>query len=490
MKKYLTMALVGVVMLGASSAAYANVCAFDNVPSATLLFPFVAYNYTEEAEGPNTFFSVTNTSSEATIAHVTLWTDFSLPILDFNILLTGYDVQVLNIRDILQGGDLPVTVLAGHTTDEGIIDQGPVSENNPISPYDLVNPDTPEPTLVLAQAGRCDDDDLGYPGDYGEGVIDNNTLGYFEGLLKASQTLPRFYSNCDGGQYDNPGLPSTFLDRTEDDDSWMYITVDVVDDCNLFFPDEVEYWSGDRVRFDNVLIGDVQWVNNTDRFSEASNAVHLEANVNLDFITTETVPLRGASFYHRYNFLADLRDYREPLPSAWAFRYTNSEDLGLATYIRAFKASTLSAEGLLDLEFGDGDLFNAPTEMTALNCLAYTYYAWDEDENVTTTELPPWSGGPGNERAFLNLLPLETQEIPVADFQLDFDNGWMLFVWPPSNVLPDAPYTDWWQTWMGVKFVLEGSYSAFMEGAVMANYACFEDQVLPNLGWNDSGQFE
>ena len=47
MKKYLTMALVGVVMLGASSAAYANVCAFDNVPSATLLFPFVAYNYAE-----------------------------------------------------------------------------------------------------------------------------------------------------------------------------------------------------------------------------------------------------------------------------------------------------------------------------------------------------------------------------------------------------------------------------------------------------------
>ena len=148
MKKYLTMALVGAVMLGAGSVAFANVCAFDAAPAATLLYPFVAYNYSEGASGVNTLFSVTNTSSEAQIVHVTLWTDFSVAILDFNILLTGYDVQTMDIRTILANGQLPVTTIGNHTDDEGIFDDGPVSSANQYSPGDPNNPDDPEPTTA------------------------------------------------------------------------------------------------------------------------------------------------------------------------------------------------------------------------------------------------------------------------------------------------------------------------------------------------------
>jgi len=45
MKKFLTVALAGVVMLGIGSATFANICAFDPVPAATLLFPFVVFDY-------------------------------------------------------------------------------------------------------------------------------------------------------------------------------------------------------------------------------------------------------------------------------------------------------------------------------------------------------------------------------------------------------------------------------------------------------------
>ena len=38
------------------------------------------------------------------IAHVTLWTDWSFPVLDFNIFLTGYDVQAINLYDIIVRG--------------------------------------------------------------------------------------------------------------------------------------------------------------------------------------------------------------------------------------------------------------------------------------------------------------------------------------------------------------------------------------------------
>ena len=97
MKYFLTMALVSAVILGVSTVASANVCAFDAVPAATLLFPFVEYDYAGGGVGGTTLISITNFSSEAQVVHLTLWTDYSLAILDFNILLTGYDVQTINI---------------------------------------------------------------------------------------------------------------------------------------------------------------------------------------------------------------------------------------------------------------------------------------------------------------------------------------------------------------------------------------------------------
>ena len=40
-----------------------------------------------------TLFTITNVTRLPQIAHVTVWTDWSFPVLDFNIFLTGYDVQ-------------------------------------------------------------------------------------------------------------------------------------------------------------------------------------------------------------------------------------------------------------------------------------------------------------------------------------------------------------------------------------------------------------
>ncbi len=60
MKKFLTLAMVVGLAIGATSAVYANVCAFDAVPSATLLFPFVAFDYNNPMHGNNTLFAITN----------------------------------------------------------------------------------------------------------------------------------------------------------------------------------------------------------------------------------------------------------------------------------------------------------------------------------------------------------------------------------------------------------------------------------------------
>ena len=65
MKRFLILAAVGVLALGLSSTASANYCSFDAVPSATLLFPFVAFDYDAGTAGQTTLMTIVNTSSEA-----------------------------------------------------------------------------------------------------------------------------------------------------------------------------------------------------------------------------------------------------------------------------------------------------------------------------------------------------------------------------------------------------------------------------------------
>ncbi len=69
----------------------------------------------------------------------------------------------------------------------------------------------------------------------------------------------------------------------------------------------------------------------------------------------------------------------------------------IGTSFLAWKGST-SYEKPYDLE-ATGASAVAPDELIATNCLAYTYYAWDEDENVVTVTTPA----------------VEINQLPLAD---------------------------------------------------------------------------
>ena len=483
MKRFVTFALVSALVLGASSIVYANVCAFDAVPAATILFPFVSLDYNNPAGGQSTTFSITNVSAEAQVVHVTVWTDFSAAILDFNILLTGYDVISMNIRDIFVNGQLPVTTYAAHDDDEGVSPNGPVSYANTASNAFWVNPgmDFPEPTNAVGS--RCDTTNSSYPGLYDD-PIPPGFLGLFQGYLQVSQMVDREHSNdCDKPFADPYALSPTpeWAARDTSGPTWMYITADVVENCNKLFPDAPGYFLSE-VRFDNVLIGDSFWTSVADRYSEASNAVHLEASMYLDSVVTHTDAGLPISFYYRYSQLLDgVSDYREPLPTAWAFRYLGWGNPVLGTDIRVWKGST-EFSWTNDLE-RTGTSKVSPDTLVASNCHAYTYYAWDEEEMVTTVDQVPWSM-PGGESVIPNLIPLETQEVSVDQFNAPGEYGWMLFVWPASNYFGAGAgfEDDYYQTWMGVRYNAFGDWSAAMDGAVMANFNCFSDQVLPTIG--------
>ena len=497
MKRFVTLALVGALVLGASSFVYANVCAFDAAPAATLLFPFVTLDYDNaQAGGVSTTFSITNVSAEAQIVHVTVWSDFSSAVLDFNILLTGYDVIAMNIKDILVAGQLPITLWEAHTADpeiEGVFPNGPVSPENVIGNGTWLTGLMDEPQATNALGDRCSPtgpNGGSYPGLYVT-KIPASYLSLFKDYLQASQTADKWHSDDCVQPYSDTAYvlePEPYwVTRDTTYPTNMYITADVVTNCNKQFPDQLSYWQGEA-RYDNVLIGDVLYTSDADNLSEALNAVHLEADMELGNVAT-TDPSSGQpiSFYHRYtaDVLDTVSDYREPLPTAWAFRYLGAGLSTIGTDVRVFKGST-DYYWTYDLERGD-PLFQ-PDDLYASNCHAYTYYAWDEDEIVVTTTSIPWSGGFG-EDVVPNLIPLETQSVPVDQFDTPGAFGWMLFVWPASNYPADftgTDFDDYYQTWMSVRYQAYDKWSAALDGAVMANFNCVSDQILPNIGINYS----
>jgi len=201
MRKFFTLALVGALALGVSSVAYANFCAFDPVPAATLLFPFVAFDYNNPVSGTTTLFAITNTSSEAQVVHITIWTDYSDPVLDYNIVLSGYDIVTQNIRDILYFGDLPNTGTSGDllvSGDDPFAD-GPVNEIVYTFPF----LDPPEGTNALANASnRCRSSDPYYP-DYPP--IPQGTLDQLRAFLQLSQSGTKLHDDCAGTTADCGG---------------------------------------------------------------------------------------------------------------------------------------------------------------------------------------------------------------------------------------------------------------------------------------------
>src|SRR4051812_13437672 len=230
MKKLLAFALFTfLITLSASAGVRDNddTCDIIIAPAATLLLPYFEIDLDNNA-GQTTLFTITNVSRYSQIAHVTLWTDFGVPVLDFNIFLTGYEVQAINLKEILTTG----TVASSKGT-------GPTAAQSPLG------------TLGSAPS-------LTAPANGGPGYTNPN----FKAAI-----------NCDS----NPGvIPQSLiaLIRTEltkgtrPDCSFAggahqhaigYVTIDLVGTCTNRSPTVPLYYTTDLL-FDNVLIGDYQQV--------------------------------------------------------------------------------------------------------------------------------------------------------------------------------------------------------------------------------------
>ena len=404
MKKLFLLGLVGLV--GLSGASVAAIGTIDAVPAATLLLPYFEVD-TNAADGVNTLFSINNASATAVLAHVTVWSDQSVPVLDFDVYLTGYDVQSISMRDILVNGNLPVTASAGQdTAGDTISPKGPVSQD-----INFASCTTLPYTNPKVSAG-----------------FRAHLNAWLQG--NASPTT----GNCAGS-------------KTKDGVLRGYVTVDTVNACNLFFPSDYAFYFP-FLTFQNVLWGDYFIVNPEQNFADGDTLVHIEAGTVNDFLAGDH------TFYGRYNG-ATATDRREPLATTWASRYLNGGAFTGGTDLIVWREANAAASGYSCTLQGPASWY--PLESTQI-------VIFDEEEQPVTSEDCP-SGDPTCEQTIV--IPNETQRVDVAtDLLAPFDFGWIYL----NLQHPDTAYADpYAQSWVSPVMDAEGRFSVGFSGIQLDN---------------------
>jgi hypothetical protein len=312
MKKLMALTLFSLLAtVSASAAAPDNdaSCDIKVGPAATLLLPYfeVDVGFNPQPTDQTTLFTITNVSRYSQIAHVTLWTDWAFPVLNFNVFLAGYDVQSINLRDILVSGI--VASPAG---------TGPTTTKSPLG--GLTSP---------ANGGP------GYTNPNFKAVIDCDAL---PGIIQ--RTLMLAVRNALTTGVYNPGGSASCPNPVGGvhANAIGYATIDLVGSCTSRLPSDPLYYTTDLL-FDNVLIGDYQQLG---PHPEGTSATSFDAAGN-PMVHIRAIPEGGAAgsivatelpytFYDRYTPATNrILDRRQPLPSTFAARFIQGGVAAFAT---------------------------------------------------------------------------------------------------------------------------------------------------------------
>jgi len=485
MRKTIILALA-VALVG--GMAYANFGALDNVPAATLLVPYIVVDTnadgTPNPAGYTTLTVVTNVSSIKQIIHVTVWSADSQPVIDFDEVLSGYDVWSINWRDLMNG-DFGAfdTGATGGFWDDTIADAAPTPWGPSVNIYLNDVPDMP----------IADDTDFPYPATTKACGFPWGDQSGFAGQIQAELAAPLIPWPNQDTDCDSDTSATGFDDGAEIHNwhGWLgslgaqpvffYATIDSVYGCSRLFPGQFEYWTTGpddtalhRYRGNtwttewNTLTGMDIYLNATANYSESLPTVNVEAAQFWNYV----------GFYSTEIYDGSKGDFRysdrEPLPTAWAFYY--------------FQAPIATSEVVVWKNYDDFDT----TAGNVLACLPYIYYAFDDNENFKSSSSQNCPSGTFCLTPEPNVFPFQTQKVPVTPANFDglpAGDGWMLLVFDPSiwdDVIYDNIETDSYmlQTYLFVKYNYVG-YSTAVEGTVMGNIWWNPTQYLPYLDTYD-----
>lgn len=422
--------LTGILVLFLCTHAFAattkndDSCDIALLPAATLLLPYFEVDL-DDQDGTTTLFTITNATNLDQIAHITLWTDYAYPVIDFNIFLTGYDVQAINLYDILERG----IIAPDRGTGWAITDRGKFSDRN--APLDI---------------SACDR----LPGNLDPLYIERMQQAFLHGRVPPLGVI----AGCDniGGEHVN---------------ATGYVTIDAVRACTTSLPTDASYFAAE-IAFDNVFIGDYQQVDRGHRFSEGGPMVHIRAVPEGSAATTDAGFPR--TFYSRYQTAAaPRRDRRQPLPSVFAARWIAGGP-GFRTFFKIWREGTTSS----------GTPCAAYAEQKNLKSREVVIF--DEAENAVTGlpqctctfDPPPYI-----------FLPTSMTDIRDGELYPQFPQGDEVAGWAYLNL--DVPDEDGvaTQAWVIASMRAENQFSVDMDAVALGN-GCSPAAALSEVSDNGS----
>jgi hypothetical protein len=417
MKKTLLTGLAVVAVLALASTAGAVTCTVDQHPAATLLVPW--FQVSVDAEGNvvgtgigarDTLVTIGNASAAPMIAHVNVFNERSELVLDFNIALTGFDVQSFAMSSVITG-TLPQT---GYPNASGVLQDA--CQRNPLADTYSESPNgIGFIRFRPPAAGTADPNDNFLA----------TTLYPIPAWTKSSafymQVLDSLDNTFDTNVCDAP------VDGIIAGLEHGYLVIDHANYCNLSNPSQSAYYSSDAIGNENNLWGDIIFTSGEGLPTYAMSTVNLEADDEFG-VDPGTNTDRYRTFYARYwlpstetpfNPLncqgADpvtniclaapwdtgFGDLREPLGLNYAARWFDTTAPFITTNFRVWRAGFGLLEDLLGTPFGDCD------DEEPVVTLSF----YDEDENTVTQGVCP---SPCTSPTFN--FPLETQQENIGSF--------------------------------------------------------------------------
>jgi hypothetical protein len=355
----------------AAPAFAAGADRISNQPAATLLLPYfeVALGKKPGAKqkGVNTVFSVNNAGAAAVLARVTLWSDLGIPVAGFDLYLTGFDVQVVDLFEVLSGR-LPATASDGQDPDDTISPQGPVSQD---INFASCTSQLPPPASLGA-----------------------DFAAHVQAAL-SGRPSPLLGNQCAG--LDHGGKKPV---------ARGFVTVDVVNQCSAVFADEPGYFVNGGAGIatnQNALWG--EW------FIAEKKRLRGEAlvQVRADAADPDTDGVGDYTFYMRH--VANTgADNRQPLATNFAGRFANDPK------DRVFPGGS-SIVAWRDTKVAAVDPFDCGNPPSWFPLGQEQIVAFDEEENP---EVPAPPGG-------LQPFPGATQAVRIGGPELPVESprGWI-----------------------------------------------------------------
>ncbi len=482
MKKFTV--LVALALLAATGTSYAVTCAYDNVPGATLLVPYfkVSRNSATSGEipegGTDTLVALTNVSEFGIVAHVTVWNKQSAPVLDFNVPMTGYDVAFFRMKDILNG-KLNVNPNTQKLSAAG---------TDPCKNAAFIGEDQSDYMRFLHPEAPNGDyfDSIGF---YATPAFGGNFRNRIWDSLDQSADYISLITRPTN-EADNAACGGT-ADGAFAGDFTGYLTIDVVNYCTNYFPNQYQFYTLDAIATvgwddnggTNVLMGDVFFIDPSNAGGNISGeaAIALEFDVRLESPANDWTTSTLKTFYARYstqgaNYIdpvpaadADVPaayqfsgDGREPLGTAYGFRYLSDADAGLQTWATIWRGDRWDADNATTVHTNVGvNLCDI-----ARNGRQISISTWDNDENQNEQT----GGGPSGDVQVSNnpYVWWEANRVIIsgnADMNpAGFKGGWTRFTFNPNNS------DRYHQAWVGVQHTAPGAFVSVGHAATLFNH--------------------